>query len=174
MACLFKDLYCYPHDQVIFYPEKGSLWSGKYIFNYSCVSKDKFPEFLDSVLKFQKDYYNKTSERIDLNQVGYYIKQDRPTETSFLSYSKHSDQISIDLIDTTKDKEKILKMYEKILENIKKNEFSAHVLFNQTWGSEKIHLYGSYDIERFKVMRKKLDPSNRFYTQYFKKLLNEY
>ena len=173
IAYIFKDFYCYPHDQVIFYPSKSSLWSGKYIFNYSCISKDKFPAFLDNVLTFQKNHYNETGQRVDIGQVGYFIKKDRKDETTLLSYSRHTDQISIDLIDTTKDKEKILNIYEKLLKNLKDTNANAHVLFNQTWGTEKIHLFGTYDIEAFKEKREEIDPENRFYTKYFKKLFDK-
>lgn len=152
-----------PADQIIWYPERAGFAS--YTFSIFAFQIEKYPEALKAYFDFCQNYFEQHGYRCDLLNVGYYIAQDTQ---SLFSYTRHGDAMTLDPVSTGSEGwEDFLKAY---------NEFCSDIggvpLFNQTR-----HLTGQQvqkafpdEVPLFKKLREEMDPENRFYSAYFKRI----
>jgi len=153
-----------PTDQMIRYPEQPD-WK-RYTFSIWAFPEERYTETLREYFAWAKDYYRTHGWRVNLPHVGYRIEQD---QQALFSYTWGGRVLTIDPVATGKPGwREYLSAY---------NEFcAAHggsPLLNQTWGLKAQHLRGAFGsrVDRFELIRVRLDPDDRFLNGYFRELL---
>ena len=118
-----------------------------------------------SSTRFCKEYYKQSGYRCDLLNVGYSIAQDK---SSLFSYTRDGPGLTLDPVSSgSKGWIDFLTAY---------NEWCARhngkPLFNQSRGITPEQARASFgpEIDKFQEYRKKYDPDDRFYTEFFKEL----
>lgn len=155
-----------PADQIIRYPEKAGFAS--YTFSIWAFPRETYGQTLRDYYQFSKAYFEEHGYRCDLLNVGYSIAQDRQ---SIFSYTRRGPALTLDPVSTgSTGWDTFLVAY---------NEFCSHhdgtPLFNQTKAvtTSQSRIAFSEEIERFNAYRNRMDPENRFYTPYFRNLLEQ-
>lgn len=123
---------------------------------------DKFGAAIYSYREFARRYYEVTGYRCDLPAVSYRIPKDR---ASLLSPSYDGPMFALSLRSTNgAGWDDFLLDFAKI-----SVRFDGVPLFNQTRGftAEQVQQAYGKRLERFRAMRRKLDPENRLLNQFF-------
>jgi len=151
-----------PADQIIRYGEVGGFAS--YTFSIWAFPREEYPDTIRAYFKFCKDYFNANGYRCDLLNVGYHIAQDT---SSLFSYTRRGPALTLDPVSTgSVGWDGFITAY---------NEFciqhNGTPLFNQTRGITPLQAHASFgqEIQTFLEYRRKYDPEDRFYTEYFRK-----
>ncbi|MDA0661706.1 MAG: FAD-binding protein [Proteobacteria bacterium] len=162
-AWLLKGKSTSPADQIIRYPEIGGF--GAYTFSIWAFPRAEYPATIRAYFRFCQDYYDRTGFRCDLLNVGYHIAEDRQ---SLFSYTRSGPALTLDPVSTGGPGwEDFLAAY---------NDFSIRhngaPLFNQTPGITPSQAQAAFgpEIRTFLDYRKRHDPGDRFYTDYFRNL----
>jgi L-gulonolactone oxidase len=152
-----------PADQVIRYPEIGGFHA--YTFSIWAFPREEYPQTIRAYFQFCKDYFEKNGFRCDLLNVGYHIKQDRQ---GLFSYTRRGNALTLDPVTTAPTGwQGFLAAY---------NEFciqhNGRPLLNQTPNITPLQAQLSFgrEIQIFQGYRRRFDPENRFYTDYFRKM----
>lgn len=152
-----------PADQIIRYPERAGYSS--YTFSIWSFPREEYAETIRAYFRFCKDYYRQNGYRCDMVNVGYSIA---PDTSSLFSYTRKGPALTLDPVSTgSKGWVAFLTSY---------NEFciqhNGTPLFNQTRGITPLQAKAAFgpEIEKFQEYRRKFDPDDRFYTQYFRRL----
>lgn len=155
-----------PTDQIIRYPEKSGM--SRYTFSIWAFPERVFLQTLRDYFQFCRDYYKSNGYRCNMLNVGYRIAQD---QQSLFSYSFNEPVVSIDPVSTGDPGWKeFLGAY---------NEFcSAHggiPRFNQSYGITKEQAKKAFgeSLTTFEQIRRKYDPANRLFNQYFREILSD-
>ncbi len=153
-----------PADQIIRYPETGGFSS--YTFSIWAFPRKEYPETIRAYYQFCKDYFKQNGYRCDMLNVGYSIAQDTQ---SLFSYTRKGPALTLDPVSTgSRGWDGFITAY---------NEFciqhNGTPLFNQTRGITPLQAKAAFgpEIEQFLEYRRKYDPEDRFYTEYFRKRL---
>ena len=154
-----------PADQIIDYAETAGFAS--YTFSIWAVDRARYADALRAYFAFCKEYAGRTGYRCELLNVGYHIVQDR---SSLLSYSRHSDVLTLDPVATGQDGWfEFLKEY---------NEFCADLggrpLLNQTplLTPELMDKAYAEEMVEFKKYLAEMDPEQRFLNGFFRDILS--
>lgn len=150
-----------PADQIIRYPETGGF--SAYTFSIWAFPQEQYPQTIRDYYQFCKDYFNNNGYRCDMLNVGYYIAQD---SQSLFSYTRRGSALTLDPVSTgSRGWDGFLTAY---------NEFciqhNGTPLFNQTRGITPLQAKAAFgpEIKTFLAYRRKVDPDDRFYTDYFR------
>lgn len=150
-----------PADQIIRYGEVGGF--GAYTFSIWAFPKEEYPETIRAYFRFCKQYHEENGYRCDLLNVGYHIAEDR---RSLFSYTRRGPALTLDPVSTgSRGWNAFLTAY---------NEFciqhNGTPLFNQSRGITPLQAQEAFgpEIKKFLEYRKKYDPEDRFYTEYFR------
>jgi hypothetical protein len=160
---LIRDRNSSPADQVIRYADTAPYAS--YTFSIWAFSRETYPQAIKDYFAFCKNYNKRNHYRCDLMNVGYHIVQDRQ---SLFSYTRRGPALTLDPVATG------LPGWEDFL--IAYNQFcSDHdgtPLFNQTGSLAPYQAQKAFhgEINQFLTIRARMDPDDRFYTEYFKRL----
>jgi len=123
---------------------------------------DKFGAAIYSYREFARRHYETTGYRCDLPAVGYRIPKDR---SALLSPSYDGPMFALSLRSTnTSGWDDLMLDFAKI-----SARFDGVPVFNQTRGFTPDQVLAAYGkrLERFRAMRRKLDPQNRLLNQFF-------
>jgi len=160
---VIRDCNASPADQIIRYPETAGFSS--YTFSIWAFPLEEYPQTIRAYFKFCKDYFRNSGYRCDLLNVGYFIAQDN---RSLFSYTRHGPAVTLDPVSTGLDGwGEFITAY---------NEFCIRhggtPLFNQTYGITPQQAQQAFasEIKSFLEFRRKYDPDNRFYSDYFRRL----
>ena len=150
-------------DQLIRYPERKNL--SKYTFSiWAFDEKDAMP-LMKKYFKFCHDYYEKFGFRCCMPNVGYRIFQDK---SAHISYTYENNVMTLDPVDIGQEGwDQFLKAYNQFcVEN------NARPLLNQTKWLKKEQFQRSYNerLDEIWDQKLKLDPNNRFLSEYIKYL----
>lgn len=152
-----------PADQIIRYPETGGF--SAYTFSIWGFPREQYPQTIRDYFQFCKDYARVNGYRCDLLNVGYHIAQDRQ---SLFSYTRRGPALTLDPVSTGgRGWQGFITAY---------NEFciqhDGRPLFNQTPGITPLQAKAAFgpEIERFQEIRRRLDPDDRLYNEYFRNL----
>ena len=152
-----------PADQIIHYAPTAGFAS--YTFSIWAFPREHFPQALRDYFAFCKQYRIDNNYRSDLLNVGYHIIEDRQ---SLFSYTRRGPALTLDPVATG------LPGWEGFL--IAYNQFCSErngtPLFNQTGsltGHQAQKAFGE-EIAIFQSYRRKMDPTDRFYTDYFRRM----
>jgi len=163
MSKLIRGKNTSPADQIIHYPETAPY--AAYTFSIWGFPRDEYPQTIRKYFQFCKDYLKDNGYRCDLLNVGYHIAQDK---SSLFSYTRKWPCVTIDPVATgSKGWKAFLKVY---------NEFcfqnNGKPLLNQTPYMTQQHVQTCFaeEIDIFQQYRKKYDPEDRFYTQWFREM----
>lgn len=161
VICRFlKSDYTQAADQMIRYPDVSD--KNRYTFSLWAFPENKYHEVLPAFFKFCKQYYKVHGYRTNLLNVGYRISQDA---NSLFSYSFDQNVMTVDPVSTSNPGwREFLVAYNEFCSNL-----GGTPMFNQTWGVTKQQAEKAFGtrFEKFKTMRKELDPTNRFLNHYF-------
>lgn len=152
-----------PADQVIRYPEVGGF--DAYTFSIWAFPREEYPRALRDYVQFCKDYFATNGYRCDLLNVGYHIKEDRQ---ALFSYSRRGNALTLDPVATAGTG------WQGFL--VAYNEFciqhNGRPLLNQTPDITPLQAQAAFgpEIRTFQSYRRRYDPENRFYIEYFRKL----
>lgn len=161
-----KSEYTQPGDQTIRYPDVAN--KSRYTFSLWAFPESRYHEVLPAYFKFCKDYFKSTGYRTNLLNVGYRISKD---QKSLFSYSFDENVMTVDPVSTSNPGwREFLTEYNQFCSNL-----GGFPMFNQTWGVTKPQAEKAFGerLEEFKVIRKEIDPTNRFINNYFAGVLNE-
>lgn len=152
-----------PADQIIRYSPTAGFAS--YTFSIWAFPREDYPQALRDYFAFCKQYRKDNNYRCDLLNVGYHIVQDRQ---SLFSYTRRGPALTLDPVATgLPGWEGFLVAYNQFC-----SERNGTPLFNQT-GSLTSHqtqkAFGE-EIATFQTNRRKMDPEDRFYTDFFRRL----
>jgi hypothetical protein len=152
-----------PADQIIRYSPTAGFAS--YTFSIWAFPREDYPQALREYFAFCKQYRKDNNYRCDLLNVGYHIVQDR---RSLFSYTRRGPALTLDPVATG------LPGWEGFL--IAYNQFCSErngtPLFNQTGsltGHQAQKAFGE-EIATFQSYRRKMDPQDRFYSDYFRRI----
>ncbi len=152
-----------PADQIIRYSETGGF--GAYTFSIWAFPREEYPQTIRDYYQFCRDYFRDNGYRCDLLNVGYSIAQD--TESLF-SYTRRGPALTLDPVSTgSRGWDGFITAY---------NEFciqhNGTPLFNQSRGITPLQAKAAFgpEIKTFQEYRRKYDPEDRFYTEYFRNL----
>jgi FAD/FMN-containing dehydrogenase len=151
-----------PADQIIRYPETAGYSS--YTFSIWSFPREEYPATIRAYFKFCKDYYRQNGYRCDMLNVGYSIAQDT---SSLFSYTRKGPALTIDPVSTG------LTGWLGFLTSY--NEFciqhNGTPLFNQSRGITPLQAKAAFgpEVQKFQDYRRRYDPEDRFYTDYFRK-----
>lgn len=161
MTRVLRGCHTSPADQIIRYPEIGGYSS--YTFSIWSFPREEYPDTIRAYFQFCKDYYKQNGYRCDMLNVGYSIAQDT---SSLFSYTRKGPALTLDPVSSgSKGWVGFLTSY---------NEFciqhNGTPLFNQTRGITPLQAKAAFgpEIEKFQGYRRKYDPDDRFYTDYFR------
>ena len=161
---VIRDCNSSPADQIIRYPETAGFAS--YTFSIWAFPIAGYPATIREYFQFCKDYFERNGYRCDLLNVGYLIAQD---SQSLFSYTRRGAALTLDPVSTGGEGwDDFITAY---------NEFcsarSGTPLFNQTRGITREQAGKAFaaEIETFQTLRRRYDPDDRFYTDYFRQLL---
>ncbi len=152
-----------PADQIIRYPEVGGF--SAYTFSIWGFPREEYPQTLKAYYRFCKEYFKKNGYRCDLLNVGYHIAQDRQ---SLFSYTRKGPALTLDPVSTgSLGWDGFITSYNEFC-----SQHNGTPLFNQTRGITPLQAKAAFgeEIETFNKYRRKYDPEDRFYTDYFRKL----
>ena len=152
-----------PADQIIRYPETAGFAS--YTFSIWAFPRETYPQTLRDYYQFCKDYFAQYGYRCDLLNVGYYIAEDRQSN---FSYTRRGPALTLDPVSTGSDGwEEFLVAY-----NVFCSEHDGTPLFNQTKGITAAQAQTAFgaEIDRFNACRRRQDPDERFYSDFFRHL----
>lgn len=163
MEMILKDVNASPADQIIRYSETAGFAS--YTFSIWAFPKESYGQALLDYFAFCKQYNRDNHYRCDMLNVGYHIAQDRK---SLFSYTRRGPALTLDPVATgVPGFEGFLVAYNEFC-----SEHDGTPLFNQT-GSLTPHqaqkAFGT-EIAEFLAIRQGLDPEDRFYTPFFRRL----
>ena len=161
VTLVIRDCNSSPADQIIRYPETAGFAS--YTFSIWAIPLEEYPRAIREYFQFCKDYFNNHGYRCDLLNVGYFIAQDTQ---SLFSYTRHGPAMTLDPVSTgATGWDEFIVAY---------NDFCAQhngtPLFNQTREITSLQAKKAFgaEIETFLEFRRKYDPEDRFYTDYFR------
>lgn len=161
---ILRDCNSSPADQIIRYPETSGY--SAYTFSIWAFPKETYPQTIRAYFQFCKDYYRENGFRCDLGNVGYHIAQDRQ---ALFSYTRDGFALTLDPVSTGSEGwEDFLDSYNQFC-----MEHNAKPLFNQSGnltGQQAKAAFGP-EIEQFSRIRSQHDPTDRFYTRFFRQLL---
>lgn len=152
-----------PADQIIRYPETAGFAS--YTFSIWSFAQESYGATILAYYEFCKRYFARTGFRCDLLNVGYMIAADRQ---SIFSYTRGGPALTLDPVATGAEGwTEFLAAYNEFC-----SERGGKPLFNQTWGITPAQARAAFgpEIEQFQAYRHHHDPSDRFYTDYFRRL----
>ncbi|MFQ6021412.1 MAG: FAD-binding oxidoreductase [Acidiferrobacterales bacterium] len=162
MPWVLRGCHTSPVDQIIRYPETAGYAS--YTFSIWAFPREEYPQTIRAYYRFCKDYYKENGYRCDLLNVGYNIAKDT---SSLFSYTSKGPALTLDPVSTaSKGWFAFLTAY---------NEFciqhNGTPLFNQTPRITPLQAKAAFgpEIEKFQEYRRKYDPEDRFYIEYFRK-----
>ena len=160
---VLKDSNSSPADQIIRYPETAGFAS--YTFSIWAFPREEYPQTIRDYFAFCKQFQKDNNYRCDLLNVGYHIVQDLQ---SLFSYTRRGPVLTLDPVATgLPGWEGFLIAYNQFC-----SEHNGTPLFNQT-GSLTAHqsqkAFGQ-EIAEFQSYRTKMDPEDRFYTDFFRRL----
>jgi hypothetical protein len=160
---VLKDSNSSPADQIIRYPETAGFAS--YTFSIWAFPREEYPQTIRDYFAFCKQFRKDNNYRCDLLNVGYHIVQDHQ---SLFSYTRRGPVLTLDPVATgLPGWEGFLIAYNQFC-----SEHNGTPLFNQT-GSLTAHqsqkAFGQ-EIAEFQSYRTKMDPEDRFYTDFFRRL----
>ena len=164
MRLLLRDCNSSPADQIILYPERAGFAS--YTFSIWAFARESYGQALLDYFHFCRDYRHRTGYRCDLLNVGYSIAQD---QQSLFSYTRRGPALTLDPVASGGEGwYEFLQAYNQFC-----HEHHGTPLFNQTWGltHEQVQAAFSDEVPEFLQLRQRLDPDNRFYTAWFRELL---
>lgn len=164
MAYLLRSRRVKPSAQIVRYGKRGDI--GAYTFSLWAFPSEDFIKVLREYLKFCRDHDRLNGYRGDMVTVAYLVNQD---DNNVFSYSKEGRVTTIDPVTTGGRK------WEAFLDAF--NEFASarggKPLFNQSprlRPEQALKAFGP-QIAEFGVLRKKLDPADRFLNARFRHLL---
>jgi len=166
MRRLIRDRNSSPADQIIRYPEMAGYAS--YTFSIWAFPRADYAQSIKDYYAFCKEYDRLNHFRCDMLNVGYHIAQDRQ---SLFSYTRHGPALTLDPVATG------LPGWEAFL--IAYNQWCANhngtPLFNQSGSLEPYQVQRAFgeEIRIFLGYRERMDPQDRFYTAFFKRLFEE-
>lgn len=166
MTCVLRGCHTSPADQIIRYPETAGFAS--YTFSIWAFPQADFGQTLLDYFQFCRRYYQRNGYRCDLLNVGYSLCQDRQSN---FSYSRHGPVLTLDPVSTGSDGWiDFLTAYNAFC-----SQHDGVPLFNQTRGLTHEQTQKAFDQEigPFLAWRQRLDPQERFYTPYFRELLQQ-
>ena len=152
-----------PADQIIRYPETAGF--AAYTFSIWAFPRESYPQAIRDYYQFSKDYFREHGYRCDLLNVGYRIAQD---QQSIFSYTRRGPVLTLDPVSTgSAGWTDFIAAYNEFC-----SEHDGRTLFNQTESitPEQCRKAFGEEIERFQAHRRRLDPDNRLYTDYFRNL----
>lgn len=155
-----------PGDQTIRYPDVAD--KSRYTFSLWAFPESRYHEVLPAYFKFCQDYFKSTGYRTNLLNVGYRISKD---QKSLFSYSYDENVMTVDPVSTSNPGwRQFLTDYNKFCSSL-----GGFPMFNQTWGVTKEQAEKAFGerLEKFKSIRKQIDPNNRFLNHYFADVLDE-
>ncbi len=160
---VLKDSNSSPADQIIRYSETAGFAS--YTFSIWAFPREEYPQTIRDYFAFCKQFQKDNNYRCDLLNVGYHIVQDLQ---SLFSYTRRGPVLTLDPVATgLPGWEGFLIAYNQFC-----SEHNGTPLFNQT-GSLTAHqsqkAFGQ-EIAEFQSYRTKMDPEDRFYTDFFRRL----
>ena len=158
---IIRDCNSSPADQIIRYPETAGFAS--YTFSIWAIPLAEYPRAIRDYFQFCKDYFNNHGYRCDLLNVGYFITQDTQ---SLFSYTRQGPAMTLDPVSTgASGWDEFIVAYNEFC-----SEHNGTPLFNQTRGitpGQAKKALGP-EIQTFQKIRRKHDPDDRFYTEYFR------
>lgn len=153
-----------PADQIIWYPERAGFAS--YTFSIFAFPVQNYPDILKAYFAFCREYFEQHGYRCDLLNVGYYIAKDTQ---SLFSYTRNAEAMTLDPVSTGGDGwEDFLHAYNQFC-----SDLGGIPLFNQTrhLTAQQVQKAFADEIPRFNQVRQEMDPEQRFYTDYFRGIL---
>ena len=152
-----------PADQIIRYPEIGGF--GAYTFSIWAFPREEYAVTIRAYFKFCKEYYKDNGYRCNLLNVGYSIAQDKK---SLISYTRQGPALTLDPVSsgTTGWNGFIVAYNEFCIQH------NGTPLLNQTPGITPLQAKAAFgpEIETFLDYRRKYDPEDRFYNEFFRNL----
>jgi len=155
-----------PADQIIRYPEMAGYAS--YTFSIWAFPREEYAEAIKDYYAFCKEYYRLNNFRCDMLNVGYHIAEDRQ---SLFSYTRRGPALTLDPVATgLPGWEGFLIAYNQWCSN-----HNGTPLFNQSGSLEPYQVQKAFgaEIRTFLGYRERMDPQERFYTPFFKRLFEE-
>lgn len=152
-----------PADQIIRYPKVRGF--DAYTFSIWAFPREEYPQAIRDYFAFCKDYYAKNGYRTDMLNVGYHIAQDRQ---SIFSYTRRGPVLTLDPVSTGGlGWQGFLTAYNEFC-----IEHNGTFLMNQTPGVTPLQAKAAFgpEIKRFLELRRRRDPNDRFYNDYFRHL----
>lgn len=163
LTTILKDDDSSPADQIIHYAPTAGFAS--YTFSIWAFPREHYPQALRDYFAFCKQYRRDNNYRCDLLNVGYHIIQDRQ---SLFSYARRGPVLTLDPVATgLPGWEGFLVAYNQFC-----SEHDGTPLFNQTGsltGHQAQKAFGE-EIAAFQSYRRKMDPADRFYTDFFRRI----
>ena len=150
-----------PTDQIIRYPAIAGY--DAYTFSIWAFPEHEYPQTIRAYFQFCKDYYKQHGFRCNMLNVGYRIAKDT---SSLFSYTGNETMLTLDPVSTGPEG------WEAFLDAY--NEFCiqhhGRPLFNQTPQITPAHVQGAFsdEIAVFQKTRRELDPTDRFYSGFFR------
>ncbi len=163
MGNVLRDRNSSPADQIIRYSETAGFAS--YTFSIWAFPRESYARAILDYFEFCKRYYRDNRYRCDMLNVGYHIAEDRK---SLFSYSRRGPVLTLDPVATG------LPGFEGFLYAY--NEFcSQHggtPLFNQSGSVTPLQARKAFgeEIDVFLGYRRRYDPDDRFYPEFFRHL----
>lgn len=153
-----------PTDQIIRYPATAGY--DAYTFSIWAFPEHEYPQTIRAYFQFCKDYYKEHGFRCNMLNVGYRIAKDT---SSLFSYTGKETMLTLDPVSTgPAGWEAFLDAY---------NEFCithhGRPLFNQTPQITPAQVQAAFgeEIAIFQKIRKEIDPTDRFYSGFFRERL---
>ncbi|MBR9910937.1 MAG: FAD-dependent oxidoreductase [Gammaproteobacteria bacterium] len=166
MQLLLRDCNSSPADQIIRYPETAGFAS--YTFSIWAFPRASYGQALLDYFEFCRNYHRANGYRCDLLNVGYSIAADRQSQ---FSYSRRGPVLTLDPVATGADGwPEFLDAYNEFC-----HQHQGTPLFNQTPGITPAQVQAAFaaEIPEFLRVRERLDPEQRFYTPWFRQLLEQ-
>lgn len=163
LSLVIRGSHTSPTDQIIRYPSSAGY--DAYTFSIWAFPETEYPEALRDYFQFCKDYYKKRGFRCDMLNVGYRITKDT---SSLFSYTGKENMVTFDPVATgATGWEEFLDAYNAFC-----SRHNGRPLFNQTAQVTPAQVKAAYgeELAAFQKIRRELDPRNRMYSSFFRKL----
>lgn len=152
-----------PADQIIRYADVAGYAS--YTFSIWAFPQNSYGESIRAYYAFCRDYFRDHGYRCDLMNVGYYIAQDRQ---SLFSYTREGPALTLDPVSTgAPGWHRFVTAYNRFC-----IDHGGKPLFNQSPNLTRDQAQAAFgpEIASFRALRQSLDPTDRFYNAFFRRL----
>jgi FAD/FMN-containing dehydrogenase len=137
-------------------------------FTFWAIPLSRWEEFIPQYVAFCRDYLRETGFRCSLGSQVYFTNSD---QHSLLSFSSSEDVFTMDLVDSRPNDPDWIEFNRRF--NVLAARFGGRPLLNQTKQLSRDVVYQTLgeDWKRFLSYREQSDPEGRFFSKYFRDLV---